>query len=218
MKYFAPSYLGLFAYLAPDDAPGATQAAVTAVEIDPPNARLASGARQLFDAVVRGARGPSQNVIWEASAGVIDRAGLFTAPAAAAVEQTVTITARSEYDREKIGTATVTVLAKQAIRNASTVNVTVEANDQQGNPMAHAVVVAKLNRDDMDPNTGYVAPEEIIVDADENGIAILKLWPNVRGNRGSKYKFQIINPDTGVPLRLMATIPDEDCILHKIAD
>lgn len=218
MKYFAPNFLGLFAYLAPDAAPASDQVSVSNVEIDPPTVRLRGGARQLFDASVFGSGGPSQEVLWRASAGSIDRGGLFTAPAASAIEQAITITAISVLDGEKIGTAVATIEARKVDRTAHTVNVTVLACDQQGNAMAGAVITAKLDREDIDQDSGFMAPEEIIADSNSDGIAILKLWPNVRGSKGSKYQFKIRNPDTTKLQRYTATVPDRDCILHQIAD
>lgn len=70
----------------------------------PMEASVEAGATQTFSATVLGASDTS--VTWSASAGIIDAAGNFTAPAEAGA---VTITATSVADPSVTGTATVTV-------------------------------------------------------------------------------------------------------------
>jgi hypothetical protein len=65
-----------------------------------------------FTAVVNGTNSPSQAVTWAASAGSINSAGVFTAPAATGSAQTITITATSVQDPSVSGTATVTIAAE----------------------------------------------------------------------------------------------------------
>lgn len=84
---------------------------VSGVTVSPASASLAGGAQQQFTATVSGTNSPSQGVMWSASAGTINSAGLFTAPSATSSQQSVTITATSTADGTKSGTATVTVAA-----------------------------------------------------------------------------------------------------------
>lgn len=67
-----------------------------------------------FSATVNGTNSPSQLVNWSATAGSINSAGVFTAPAQTGSVQTVTITATSVQDGTKSGTATVTIAAATA--------------------------------------------------------------------------------------------------------
>lgn len=205
---------------------------VTSVTVSPASASMSGGASRQFTASVIGANSPSQAVTWMANIGSISASGLYTAPAAASAAQTATITATSVADGARSGTAVVTIAAVVIVtppedplpedpppvgNNQNTVNVTVRAIDQKGRPIAFAVITAKLDRDDVDTVRGYLSPEEFIADTNEAGIAILKLWPNARGLRGSKYKVRIMNPATGTSFNLIATVPDADCMLHKIA-
>lgn len=98
------------------------------------------------------------------------------------------------------------------------VNVTCYAADQNGNPVVGATVTAVLNRVDVDPAVGYVMPEEITGTSDENGICVLRLWPNQLGSTQSQYIFLIENPDTEQVLKLLATVPDANCNLHLVAN
>lgn len=82
-------------------------ATVTGVVVSPSSA---SGS-ETFTAVVTGLHSPSQEVIWAASAGTITREGIFTPPAKTNAPQIITITATSEADPTKMGTATVTLAA-----------------------------------------------------------------------------------------------------------
>lgn len=84
---------------------------VTSVSVSPSSATVAGAATQQFTATVNGTDSPAQTVTWGASAGSINSSGLFTAPAATASIQTITVTATSTVDGSKAGTATVTVPA-----------------------------------------------------------------------------------------------------------
>jgi uncharacterized protein YjdB len=86
-------------------------ATVTTVTVSPSAPSVTGGATQTFTATVTGTNSPAQTVTWTASAGSITAGGVFTAPAATASAQTITITARSTVDTTKTGTATVTVAA-----------------------------------------------------------------------------------------------------------
>lgn len=92
-------------------AAGAPTPTVTGVAVTPPSANVAGGATQQFSAAVSGTNSPSQAVTWAASAGTISSGGLFTAPAATNLIQTITITATSSANGAFSGTATVTVAA-----------------------------------------------------------------------------------------------------------
>ncbi len=96
---------------------------VTGVAVTPAAAEVAGGATQTFTVEVTGTAGNDaegnpvavpQDVVWEASAGSITADGVFTAPAATAEEQTITVTATAK-DTEISGTATVTVPAKVVV-------------------------------------------------------------------------------------------------------
>lgn len=92
-------------------APAGGGITVTGVTVTPATATVNGGATQQFSWAVTGNNSPSQAVKLAASAGTIDAAGLFKAPAATPNEQIITITATSEQDSTKKGTATVTVPA-----------------------------------------------------------------------------------------------------------
>jgi lysophospholipase L1-like esterase len=84
---------------------------VTGVSVTPSAASVAGGQSQQFSATVSGTGGPSQAVTWSATAGAVSASGLFTAPAASAGVQAVTVTATSVADPTKSATATVTIPA-----------------------------------------------------------------------------------------------------------
>lgn len=84
---------------------------VTGVTVAPSSVTVAGSASQQFSATVAGTNGPSQAVTWSAAAGSISASGLFSAPAAGASIQTITITATSVANGAFAGTATVTVPA-----------------------------------------------------------------------------------------------------------
>lgn len=101
---------------------------------------------------------------------------------------------------------------------AKTVNVTVKASDQNGNPVIGAIITATLTNEDVDTTTGeYILPEVKTTNADSQGVAVIPLWPNALGSLSTRYTFTIQNPDTGRALNLTATIPDQDSLLHVIA-
>lgn len=84
---------------------------ISSVVVNPQDAVISGGGVVQFSAVVNGQNSPSQSVTWSSSAGFINSTGVFTAPAAASFEQSVTITAVSTVDNTKAGTSTVTVAA-----------------------------------------------------------------------------------------------------------
>ena len=97
----------------------------------------------------------------------------------------------------------------------TTVAVTCQANDQNGNPVAGAVLTAKLNQTEI--YNGFVVPEKVEAIADTNGVAVLNLWPNELGVNGSMYTITAINPDTGKKfLNTTVSVPNSACFLHNI--
>ena len=92
-------------------ASGSPTPTVTSVTVSPAAPTVAGGTTQQFSAAVTGTNSPAQTVTWSASAGTITSAGLFTAPAATASAQSITVTATSTVDGTKSGTAAVTVPA-----------------------------------------------------------------------------------------------------------
>lgn len=83
-------------------------ATVTSVVVSP---STATGSTQ-FSAQVNGANSPSQAVTWsKVGGGTLSTSGNFVAPAATNVVQTITITATSDLNPSKSGTATVTIAA-----------------------------------------------------------------------------------------------------------
>jgi adhesin HecA-like repeat protein len=78
------------------------------VSVTPPTATLYGGQSQQFTATVANAANTA--VTWTASIGSISADGLYIAPASVSAQQSVTITATSQVDNSKTGTAAVTLL------------------------------------------------------------------------------------------------------------
>ena len=98
---------------------------------------------------------------------------------------------------------------------APTVNVTCTANDQNGNPVAGALFVARLDRTEI--YHGFVVPEQFTGVANADGVCVLQLWPNALGVASSQYRISAVNPDDGRRfLNSLATIPNNDCFLHEV--
>jgi len=91
----------------------AAGATVTSVVVSPATATVSGGQTQQFSATVNGTNSPSQAVTWSvlSGGGSINSSGLYTAPAATASSQTITVKALSVQDGTTSGTATVTVPA-----------------------------------------------------------------------------------------------------------
>jgi hypothetical protein len=87
------------------------QPTVTGVTIAPLSVTVSGGATRQFAATVQGQNSPSQSVNWLVTAGAISATGLFTAPAAIDVQQSITVTAKSVLDPSFSATATVLVPA-----------------------------------------------------------------------------------------------------------
>ena len=93
------------------------------VSVSPPSATVAPSAARLFRADVAGT--PDQSVIWQIPdsacaglgdpCGVVNPAGVYTAPAAVPSPNTVSITATSSEDTSRTGSASVTIAAEPII-------------------------------------------------------------------------------------------------------
>lgn len=100
----------------------------------------------------------------------------------------------------------------------NTINVTIRAIDQNGQPLAYAPISARLTNLEVTENLGYVIQESNAVVADANGVAVMALWPNALGSTESSYKFTIRNPNNWQTETIIATLPNNDCELHNVAD
>lgn len=84
---------------------------VTSVSISPLSVTVAGNSQLQLQAVVNGPKNPSQEIDWTASGGTITSAGLLTAPAGTAFDQTIKVRATSALDPQKWAEATVLVAA-----------------------------------------------------------------------------------------------------------
>lgn len=97
----------------------------------------------------------------------------------------------------------------------TTVPVHFIAYDQNGQPVAGAILRAKLDQTEI--QGGFVVPEIVEVVADAAGEGVLDLWPNALGVAGSMYRVTATNPDTGRKfLDATASVPNSACELHQI--
>lgn len=88
--------------------------------------------------------------------------------------------------------------------------------DNDGAPIAGAVITARLDRFEVVPD-GYVVPDLETSTTDAAGACVLPLWPNALGNTASFYNIKIQAPN-GKSLRLTAVVPDvPDIDLQQIA-
>ena len=88
--------------------------------------------------------------------------------------------------------------------------------DNDGSPVAGAVVTAKLDR--FEVYQGYVVPDIETATTDETGACTLALWPNALGATASSYAVKIVAPN-GRTQRLTVTVPNvADANLHEIAN
>lgn len=98
----------------------------------------------------------------------------------------------------------------------ATCAVSCQINDQKGQPLAGAVVVATLNGFEIDQ--GYIAPKSVDATTDSLGKAVLDLWPNQVGSLASFYKIKITAPN-GQILRTKAVVPNTPTAqLHLISE
>ena len=96
-----------------------------------------------------------------------------------------------------------------------TVAVTCRAYDQQGNPVAGGTFRFKLDRTEI--YNGFVAPELYEATANDQGVAVVNVFPNALGTASSQYRVQAFNADTGSKyLDVMAVVPNSACDLEDI--
>lgn len=74
-----------------------------------------------------------------------------------------------------------------------------------GVSVSGAVITAQLSSFDVD--NGYISPTMVQVTTDEDGRAVLNLWPNENGSTASFYKVKIFTP-SGKTLSLNAVVPN----------
>ncbi len=112
--------------------------------------------------------------------------------------------------------------------NLPLVNVTARVNDQQGRPVAGAVVKMRLCAPEK--YQGLVVPREASQVTDAAGLAVLRVFPNALGYEGSEYDVHISFPGSGTgvcgsgtdrlpvlrPIRAHAVVPNSDCNLFDI--
>lgn len=97
-----------------------------------------------------------------------------------------------------------------------TCNVRCAVHENDGTPVAGALITARLDRFEI--HDGYVVPELVEATTDAAGLATLALWPNALGATASTYQIRIIAPN-GMALRTTATVPAvPDIDLHLIAE
>lgn len=93
--------------------------------------------------------------------------------------------------------------------------VTCRLFDQQGLAAAKARIQFRLTATEI--IDGIVAPEMLELTADENGVAVFDLVPNVLGVNGTQYQVRAWNPDTGKKfIDGLCTVQDQDSELHDI--
>ena len=100
---------------------------IDSVTVTPATVTLDGKGTQAFTATVEGTA-DDKSVTWSADLGTIDAEGNYTAPEATSEVQTATITATSNFDGSKKGTATVTINAKTPDPVAPTATITADAN------------------------------------------------------------------------------------------
>jgi hypothetical protein len=83
-----------------------------------------------------------------------------------------------------------------------TIKVVTRWRQHDGSPLVGKTVSAELTVPEIDE--GIVVPVRVKMDTDENGVAILNLWPNERGQHGSKYQV------TCGTTYFFITVPDGD--------
>lgn len=99
--------------------------------------------------------------------------------------------------------------------NIPTVQVLVTVHTQSGEPDAGAVISATLDRAEI--HEGHLLPRTAQAVADQEGQAVLELWPNELGVGSSCYLVEILGRD-GAVQRYRATVPNADCKLWEIID
>ena len=101
-----------------------------------------------------------------------------------------------------------------------TYNITVKVTDSSGNAVEGALIVAVLDRTEVDMVAGdtYVVPAKVTAETGSTGQSILALWPNTRGSTESQYRFIARNPSNGnTYFDIMGTVTENDATLVEIA-
>ena len=98
----------------------------------------------------------------------------------------------------------------------TTVNVTATIQTATGDPVAGAVVTARLDRTDVDPTDGLVTPSDISGTTDAFGVAVLALWPNTLGSAGSRYRVTVTDAGGVLLWSAYAQVPNEDVDLESV--
>ena len=95
------------------------------------------------------------------------------------------------------------------------VNITCEAKDQSDKPISGAKYTATL--DQLEILGAFIVPNEMHATANDQGIAVLSLWSNSFGVRGSRYHIIGTFPQSGRAFfNEMVYIPEVDSLLHEI--
>lgn len=91
--------------------------------------------------------------------------------------------------------------------------------DQSSQPYQNAIITAILDKTDYDTaDQAYVYPVQQVYRTDANGDATLTLWPNARGDRGSRYRVVAMTTGGVVVLDSWITVPDADGSLIEDID
>ena len=98
-----------------------------------------------------------------------------------------------------------------------TVNVTVNVTDQAGNAVRAALVTAQLSRLDFYQDQ-IVDPIPQTTTTDNDGMAVLSVFPNTLGLVNSYYQFKAEDTDGKIIFKVNGTVPDHDVNLLDIID
>lgn len=98
-----------------------------------------------------------------------------------------------------------------------TVNVHVELKAPDGAPISGALVTATLDQHEVSAASGQILPTLVSRRTDENGWAILPLWPNTLGTKNSKYTVEANVPSGALP-PTEVTVPHEDNDSNELFD
>lgn len=96
-----------------------------------------------------------------------------------------------------------------------TVNVAVRVHLADGQPAQGAVVTAELDRPEVDG--GYIVPRRFEGLLNDQGEAVLALWPNARGSTASRYAVTV-RVGAKQLLQVSAVVPQADVNLTDIAE
>lgn len=88
-----------------------------------------------------------------------------------------------------------------------TVNITGQLYNPDGTPAANATGTAVLTKLEID--NGTVVPSVVSFTTDATGLLDINLWPNERGQAGSRYRLRAKTAKNGI-VDTMITVPDSD--------